>query len=665
MSSLPRSRGVKSHNGRIVTHSSGSASEDDLEEAVQLSHNAGGSGSGFNSAATNNNPVLSSLASSRRNRSLLVLTAVAAGVIALCFLFSPFSSISPRFSPSSYTAKPTENWPFITVQGTNFMEGCHPFFVTGINVDNLVEAAIADVSAAAQIQGPERISGREMVRNLLHTASKKYGINVVRTWAHTTDPSHPLQVNPGGLYAPDVFEALDFVIAQAEREGLRVQLSFVDMWRYRGGISEFVDWSKTAPRRDSRYPPLIVQGDVTPEMMTEEREKYENTRRALFYTDPDARSMYKAHVGTILTRRNVFTGKIYREDPTLFGFGLLNEARCEISEIPDCADLLQKWIEEMAVHFRTYDSRHLLTVGEEGFYGLDDASEFTNPGAAAGSRWAAESGQNFINNHKVPGISYAAIHAWPDNWSSNDNGEFMTQWIEQHAKDAETRLSMPLLLEEVGKKVEPSHGTPSQLKLIRDPVFKTVFRTVEHSIAQFGALQGSMLWQMEFRLYNSSPSTPYGVQFNDATFVIVDKHVSRVKTHALTHPLVYRDTSASVGDREKVLNENKVGCSAAEKAPCWVGQTMVLGWNRRCKNLPAVCRQIHSAFEAAAAAAAAASATGSSPRFDNTSGTLLTAVPSSSSKPSSSDVKVFRSNEECCAAESGAFASGCSSFFNF
>ena len=124
---------------------------------------------------------------------------------------------------------------------------------------------MSDVSIAAKYQGPERISGREMVRNLLQTAAKKK-INVVRTWAHTTDPSNPLQARPGE-YVPDAFEALDYVIAEAEAAGVRIQLSFVDMWRYRGGISEFVDWSTTAPQRDAeKYPPLIVDGDVTPEV---------------------------------------------------------------------------------------------------------------------------------------------------------------------------------------------------------------------------------------------------------------------------------------------------------------------------------------------------------------------------------------------------------------
>ena len=114
------------------------------------------------------------------------------------------------------------------------------------------------------------------------------GLNVVRTFAHTTDPHFPLQVgedlggsakfavltwptagaadvfewlcqltpafmaaallpcsNPPacpqtkpGEYDEEVFRGLDVVIAEAQRAGLRVILSFVDNWKYFGGVDE-------------------------------------------------------------------------------------------------------------------------------------------------------------------------------------------------------------------------------------------------------------------------------------------------------------------------------------------------------------------------------------------------------------------------------------------
>ena len=54
-------------------------------------------------------------------------------------------------------------------------------------------------------------------------------------------------------------------------------------------------------------------------------------------------------------------------------------------------DLLQAWIEEMAAYFRSIDSVHLLTVGQEGFFGpKSPLYEYANPGAWAGKSWNPE-----------------------------------------------------------------------------------------------------------------------------------------------------------------------------------------------------------------------------------------------------------------------------------
>lgn len=58
-----------------------------------------------------------------------------------------------------------------------------------------------------------------------------------------------------------VFKALDFVLVEARRYGLRVILSVLDNWKYSGGIDEFVDWSATSPRR-TRERPADKAGDT-------------------------------------------------------------------------------------------------------------------------------------------------------------------------------------------------------------------------------------------------------------------------------------------------------------------------------------------------------------------------------------------------------------------
>ena len=58
-----------------------------------------------------------------------------------------------------------------------------------------------------------------------------------------------------------VFKALDFVLVEARRYGLRVILSVLDNWKYSGGIDEFIDWSATSPRR-TRARPADKAGDT-------------------------------------------------------------------------------------------------------------------------------------------------------------------------------------------------------------------------------------------------------------------------------------------------------------------------------------------------------------------------------------------------------------------
>lgn len=144
----------------------------------------------------------------------------------------------------------------------------------------------------------------------------------------------------------------------------------------------------------------------------EERKDYETARHALFYTDENCKSMYKTHVRTIIERRNAVNGRLYRDDPTILGWSLINEPRCETWKVANCVMYLQKWLEEMAAYVKSIDSRHLLTIGEEGFFAANSPKVAANP-----ADWAPLMGQNFSGNHMIPEIDFATVHVWPDNWN--------------------------------------------------------------------------------------------------------------------------------------------------------------------------------------------------------------------------------------------------------
>jgi hypothetical protein len=74
-----------------------------------------------------------------------------------------------------------------------FEHQCRPFYIAGFNVDNIAQAPVARAGRKLE---PGELSGRTKVRQLMREAAAA-GLNVMRTWAHTSDPKreYPLQVS--------------------------------------------------------------------------------------------------------------------------------------------------------------------------------------------------------------------------------------------------------------------------------------------------------------------------------------------------------------------------------------------------------------------------------------------------------------------------------------
>lgn len=64
---------------------------------------------------------------------------------------------------------------------------------------------------------------------------------------------------------------------------------------------------------------------------------------------------------------------------------------------------------EMASHVKSIDRNHLLEAGLEGFYGQSTAQKMRlNPNLNIGT--------DFIANNQIPGIDFATVHSYPDQW---------------------------------------------------------------------------------------------------------------------------------------------------------------------------------------------------------------------------------------------------------
>ncbi|KAJ7543167.1 hypothetical protein O6H91_09G027700 [Diphasiastrum complanatum] len=330
------------------------------------------------------------------------------------------------------------NLSFVQRNGSHFVVDGKPFYINGWNSYWLMAQAVD-------------FSTRSKVKTILRRGASM-GMTVCRTWAFNDAGYQALQVAPG-KYDEDVFQALDYVLVEARRNRVRLLLSLANNLDAFGGKGQYVRWAHDAGV------------DV-------------GTSNDTFFSNPHVMKYYKAHIKAILTRVNSITGVAYRDDPTIFAWELMNEPRCPSDPSGDTLQAL--------------DSKHLVTIGLEGFYGTWSSDRLNvNPG-----HWADSLGSDFLRNHQISSVDFASVHVYPDNWTPDLNFEDMLKelldWVSVHIQDGAQRLDKPVLFTEFGLSAS-SKGFEEKS---RNLLFKTMYEEIYGSAKSVGAAAGSMVWQL-------------------------------------------------------------------------------------------------------------------------------------------------------------------------
>ena len=251
------------------------------------------------------------------------------------------------------------------------------------------------------------------------------GISVVRVWAfgeggpNDIKPiadfadwprHHPFRFTPD-QWNEEAFIHLDNVIAEAARNKLRVQLCLVNWWRDTGGVTQYLRWAGVKDAADDRYDFGI-----------------NNEKAILFYTNPDTRRMYRDHVFRLVTRRNTVTGLLYRDDPNIFGWELMNEAQAMTGRWEE----RRAWFAEMSAYLKSLDPNHLIAPGDWGY------------------RSAAER-REWLADHSLPTIDYCDVHLYPrnDHDSFVETPSALREFVDNRAAAA-LSIKKPLVFGEFG-----------------------------------------------------------------------------------------------------------------------------------------------------------------------------------------------------------------------
>src|SRR5215212_3581593 len=381
------------------------------------------------------------------NKKLLVVAAlVLVGSAAILFL------VASRKSGSN-----TPNDSFVRQRGGRFVIGGKPFRFVGANV-------------AVMYRDEDRARMPETLRQ-----AAQVGIKVVRVWSFGEGgpndvkpmadfedwPRHHYFRLAPGQWNEDAFVHLDRVIAEAAKNNIYVQLCLTNWWRDTGGVTQYLRWAGINDAADDSYKFGI-----------------NNEKAILFYSNPETRRLYREHLEKLATRRNTITGALYRDDPTIFGWELMNEAQVITGRWAE----RRAWFTEMSGYLKSLDPNHMIAPGAWGYRSSSERRE-----------WLAD--------HAIPTIDYCDVHLYPrpDRDSFVDSPKSLQEFIDNRVAAAYS-LQKPLVLGEFGMGVE-GHNGASQLDW---------YRALFEGNARAGA-GGAMFWILTpdaRRGYGVTYSTP-------------------------------------------------------------------------------------------------------------------------------------------------------------
>lgn len=268
------------------------------------------------------------------------------------------------------------------------------------------------------------------------------GFTVMRTWGFLDigrlDGTDSVGTSADGVYfqywdgekpayndGPDGLQRLDYVLKAARDAGIKLVIPLTNNWRDFGGIDQYVRWRGGSYHDD-------------------------------FYTDAVIRGWYQDWISHVLNRTNSLTGVKYKDDPTVMTWELGNEPRCKGSGVyptsPGCSPAtMTSWVDGVSRYIKSVDPRHLVSVGDEGFF-CDDRTN---------TDWTTNCGEGVdtVAFTKLPAIDVMSYHLYPNAWGFN--ADWAVDYITRHSREAAT-IGKPVMLGEFGWSDKSTRNTVYQ-----------------------------------------------------------------------------------------------------------------------------------------------------------------------------------------------------------
>ncbi|HDK41822.1 MAG TPA: hypothetical protein ENG87_00470, partial [Candidatus Pacearchaeota archaeon] len=432
---------------------------------------------------------------------------------------------------------------FINVSGNNFTLGGNPYTLQGVNSYYLVDYA---TNHTYDDDGNEINNSRDAVNEILGEAHD-LGINVIRTWANMQGGNDTywiinnsgghynlFEVGVPGNYSNQTLEALDWLISEAGKKDIRLQLVLINNWDDYGGMRWY---AQESPTTDKTYQWINDTSDPNYWLFHDQ-----------FYNDTNTMTYYKNYVNMLLNRNNTVTGRLYKDDPTIFAWLLANEPRAK-SDGDGSQELIKTWTTNMTAYIKSIDSNHLVGLGIEGWGDPFDGTSFVDDQNGTGVDfatfelhpdqwdWFAQRSENITDlGWQTGGVNSTSTVDWwtngtQESYNNRYEGSYIPNYnpsLARHAYDNWVKqnvlwandLGLPVLMQEVAM---PTSSNDS----IKDRFFQQAI----HTFFSNGG-DGFIYWNLNHDNYYYS-TTPDGVMDDGYSFYVSDDPTLKAKSQSV------------------------------------------------------------------------------------------------------------------------------------
>lgn len=435
---------------------------------------------------------------------------------------------------------------FINRSGLNFTLGELPYRIIGADSYYLADYG---TNHTYDDSGNEINNSREAVLEILNEAHY-LNINVIRTWAgmsggngthwiiNNSGGHHNLfEVNVVGNYSEEMFASLDWVIYEASKRDIRLQLVLINNWNEYGGMRWYVMQS---PTTDKTYQWINDTGNANYWKFHDQ-----------FYNDTNTMNYYRNYINYTLNRNNTYSGLLYKNDPAIFAWLLANEPRAKSDNGGAGRSLIRNWTINMTAYIKSIDSNHLVGLGIEGFgepfEGTDMIADHNGTGVDFATfelhpeqwDWFAQRSENATNEAWVIGgiTSNITLDWWTNgsgySWNNRYDGSYVPDyvpalarhgyqnWVQQNVNWS-NQLNLPVLLQEL--------ALPTNTALTESQKDRFYNQTISNFFDDGG--DGIMFWNLNHDNYYYS-TTPYGIMDDNYSFYVSDNATLKTKSQAV------------------------------------------------------------------------------------------------------------------------------------